>query len=179
MSTTLMGPSSRPGRTARTVQPLRAIRAVRAVGLQPGDGEAAIAMLGRCSGTTLRRRFHGVTDGVRYVTSLIGSDNPAVGYGAWIDGQCVGIASLHLSERASAEMAVLVEDAWQRRGIGTALVAALATGARQRGLATLIANIHAEDDFLVAALARLGRTRTTCTWGVCTTCVDLRTRDAA
>lgn len=167
MSTTLMGPSSRPVRSVRTVR------------LQAGDCDAAIAMLGRCSGPTLRRRFHGVTDGVQYVTSLIGSGHPAVGYGAWIDGQCVGIASLHLSEQASAELAVLVEDDWQQRGIGTALVAALAHDARQRGLTTLTANIHAEDDFLVAALARLGRTRTTCTWGVCTTCVDVRARDAA
>ena len=170
MSTTLIAPSTRPARTVRTSRTIR---------LQASDCNAAIAMLGRCSGATLRRRFHGVTDGVRYVTSLIGSGHPTVGYGAWIDGRCVGIASLHLSEQASAEMAVLVEDDWQQRGIGTALVAALATAARQRGLTTLTANTHAEDDFLVAALARLGRTRTTCTWGVCTTSVDLRARDAA
>ena len=132
MSTTLIAPSTRPAWTVRTSRTIR---------LQASDCNAAIAMLGRCSGATLRRRFHGVTDGVRYVTSLIGSGHPTVGYGAWIDGRCVGIASLHLSEQASAEMAVLVEDDWQQRGIGTALVAALATAARQRGLTTLTATL--------------------------------------
>jgi N-acetylglutamate synthase-like GNAT family acetyltransferase len=169
----------RPVGTDETVGTVGTVRAVRTAPLEVADCDAAVAMLKRCSGTTLRRRFHGVTDGVRYIGRLIESGTGELGYAAWMDGGCVGIASLHPSDQTSAEMAVLVEDDWQQRGIGTALAVALASDARQRGLTTLTANIHAEDDFLVTALARLGPTKTTCSWGVCTTSVDLLIRDAA
>jgi GNAT superfamily N-acetyltransferase len=183
MATTSMAAPGCPVLAIRAVRGIRlpfgTVGAVPTVPLEVADSDAAVAMLRRCSGATLRRRFHGVTDGVRYIARPIESGSGESGYGAWMDGRCVGIASLHPSDQANAEMAVLVEDDWQQRGIGTALVMALVADARQRGLTTLTASIHAEDDFLVTALARLGPTRTSCSWGVCTTSVDLQLRDAA
>jgi GNAT superfamily N-acetyltransferase len=44
-----------------------------------------------------------------------------------------------------AEIAVIVEDAWQRRGLGTRLTARLATLARERGYARFIATILGEN----------------------------------
>src|SRR5579862_2539845 len=143
MTTTPMAPPGHPDpavRTVRSIQSGQTVQTLQTVPLRGADHGAVVAMLGRCSEPTLRRRFHGVIDDARYINRLIGSSSE-VGYTAWIDGRCVGIASLHPSDQASAEMGVLVEDDWQRRGVGTALVAALATHARGRGLATLTAHM--------------------------------------
>jgi hypothetical protein len=42
-------------------------------------------------------------------------------------------------------VAVLVEDAWRRRGVGRALIAAVAAEARRTGVATVIATVQADN----------------------------------
>src|SRR5690242_8050122 len=85
--------------------------------LQRAHHQAVLAMLRRCSAATLEGRFHASTDGVPYVTRLLTTTTGEIGYGAWVGGRCVGLASLHGCADESAEMAVLVEDNWQQRGV--------------------------------------------------------------
>jgi GNAT superfamily N-acetyltransferase len=54
------------------------------------------------------------------------------------------------------DLGVLVEDAWQRRGIGTRLVASLLVDARTRGVATVHADVLGDDLFILEALRRIG-----------------------
>jgi GNAT superfamily N-acetyltransferase len=54
-------------------------------------------------------------------------------------------------------VALLVEDAWQRRGVGTALLRRLVAYADRTGLAALVAHAHADNPAVPRTLARLGR----------------------
>ncbi len=56
---------------------------------------------------------------------------------------------------------MLIEDAWQRRGAGSALVAAVVGRARELGLPGLVADVLADNYFVLPWLARTGAIRTT------------------
>jgi GNAT superfamily N-acetyltransferase len=53
------------------------------------------------------------------------------------------------------ELGVLVEDSWQRRGIGTELVTRLVASARARGVNQIVADVLGEDGFVLSALRRI------------------------
>ncbi|KJS52592.1 acetyltransferase, partial [Streptomyces rubellomurinus subsp. indigoferus] len=53
------------------------------------------------------------------------------------------------------ELAVLVEDAWQRHGLGTLLLRRLAATALAAGIGTVYAVTHAGNAGLIAAMRRL------------------------
>ena len=109
---------------------------------------AVTAMLGRCSRATLYKRFHGFTDGRAHAASTV-SDPSEDAYGAWRAGRCVGMATLAVNEEGYGEIGVLVEDAWQRRGAGAALVTALVGLARELGLPGLVADVLADNYFIL------------------------------
>jgi GNAT superfamily N-acetyltransferase len=71
------------------------------------------------------------------------------------------------------ELGVLVEDRWQRRGVGTALVDRLVASARARGIDQLVANVLGEDRFVLEVLRRIGPIEATLEWGVYTVLVSL------
>ena len=152
-------------------------RSVRIARLERADYDAVVAMLGRCSAATLQRRFHGITTGVPYVNRLLGPATNGIGYGAWLDSRCVGVASLHFASESSADMAVLIEDEWQQRGVGWALAAEVIGQARKRGLGSLRADILAENYFIPSALARFGPIRASISFGVYTIWLDLQQPD--
>ena len=133
---------------------------VRIRGLHMGDSPAVRAMLGRCSRATPYKRFHGFTDGVAHASHALADANQDV-YGAWSAGTCIGMASLAVTEEGFGDIGVLVEDRWQRRGAGSALVAALVTRAKQLHLPSLVADILADNYFIIPLLARVGGITTT------------------
>ena len=122
-------------------------------------------MLGRCSPASLYRRFHGVTDGTSYVAEQFAGGGGAEGCAAWDADRCVGLANLHVDGLDSAEIGVLVEDGWQRRGVGSALVGAVVYRARELGLTRLRAEVLGDSTFLIPILARIGRTKATLACG--------------
>lgn len=71
-------------------------------------------------------------------------------------GECsvVGMANCALTEGRSAEVAVVVADAWQRRGLGTRLLQSLAC--HTSGVETLRAVVLAENRAMLALARRLG-----------------------
>lgn len=120
------------------------------------DTEAVVAMLARCSRTTLFHRFHGLTDGAAYFEAQL-RDRPSDQIVlAWVGSTCVGVASLGAGATGIIDLAVLVEDAWQRRGIGTQLVAFLLDRARARGVSIVHADVLSEDRHIVRVLRRIG-----------------------
>jgi GNAT superfamily N-acetyltransferase len=75
------------------------------------------------------------------------------------DGVTVGIARcVPVSKSASAEVTVAVAEAWQGRGIATALLERVAAWARSVGIEQLTASCLASNDTLIRLLSRLGPT---------------------
>jgi GNAT superfamily N-acetyltransferase len=69
--------------------------------------------------------------------------------------QVVAMANL-LAEGDLGEVALLVEDAWQRRGIGTALLRRLTGYAARSGFVAIVAHMGAENVAMLCTLRRIG-----------------------
>jgi GNAT superfamily N-acetyltransferase len=54
---------------------------------------------------------------------------------------------------ATTEIGVVVTDAWQGRGVGSGLIRALASRARDRGATTLVMEVMAENRRVLAMIA--------------------------
>ena len=66
------------------------------------------------------------------------------------------MATLGVRATGVVDLGVLVEDGWQRRGIGTWLVASLLVNARANGVTTVHADVLGDDRFILEALRRIG-----------------------
>jgi GNAT superfamily N-acetyltransferase len=117
---------------------------------------AVLAMVARCSRTTLFHRFHGFTDGVAYFAALLRDHPDHLTLLAWCRTRCIGVATLAPSAAGTADLGVMVEDHWQRRGVGTRLVSSLLPRAAQGGVRTLHADVLSDDVFLLQVLSRIG-----------------------
>ncbi|WP_206307887.1 GNAT family N-acetyltransferase [Streptomyces sp. A0958] len=119
------------------------------------DLGAAVAMHGRCSEQTLRLRYHGpVRDADRYLDHLL---SPRFGRTLAVQtasGRLVALGHL-LWDGDETEVALLVEDGWQRRGIGSELLARLAALAVEAGCESVYAVTQASNTGMVAAMRAL------------------------
>ncbi|UFQ13925.1 MULTISPECIES: GNAT family N-acetyltransferase [Streptomyces] len=120
------------------------------------DLDAAKAMHDRCSRRTLSMRYHGpVRDADRYLGHLL---SPRFGRTLAVQtasGRIVGIGHL-LWDGDETEIALLVEDEWQRRGIGGQLLGRLVTMAVEAGCESVYAVTQASNTGMVAAMRGLG-----------------------
>ena len=64
---------------------------------------------------------------------------------AWVGERPVGHGQWHLTGTATAELSLAVVDAWQRRGVGTALVDHLTATAVASGIARFSCWVHPEN----------------------------------
>jgi GNAT superfamily N-acetyltransferase len=120
------------------------------------DTAAVLAMLARCSDATLFHRFHGITDGAAHFGALL-QDGPAQQtLLAWHGSNCIGVATFGVVATGIIDLAVLVEDAWQRQGVGTQLTASLLDSARANGVDIVHADVLSDDLYIVQALRRVG-----------------------
>lgn len=79
-----------------------------------------------------------------------------------LDGdQMVGVARYVRvpRDREAAEVAVVVADEWQNRGVGTALLDRLTERARENGIARYTAVVSPDNEIVLGALDRAGATR--------------------
>ncbi|CAL9354629.1 hypothetical protein SUDANB37_00561 [Streptomyces sp. enrichment culture] len=120
-----------------------------------GDVAAARAMHDRCSDRTLALRYHGpVADADRYLNHLL---SPRFGRTLAVEtasGRLVGLGHL-LWDGDETEVALLVEDAWQRRGIGAELLRRLVGLALEAGCDSVYAVTQASNTGMVAAMRAL------------------------
>ncbi|AIJ17153.2 conserved hypothetical protein [Streptomyces lividans TK24] len=120
------------------------------------DVPAAKAMHERCSARTLGMRYHGpVGDADRYLNHLL---SPRFGRTLAVQtasGRLVGLGHL-LWDGDETEVALLVEDGWQRRGIGGELLARLVAMAADAGCESVYAITQASNTGMVAAMRGLG-----------------------
>jgi N-acetylglutamate synthase-like GNAT family acetyltransferase len=120
------------------------------------DTEAVLAMLARCSRESLFNRFHGFTDGVAYFGALLRDGPVQQTLLACYGSTCVGVATLGVDATGIVDLAVLVEDAWQHRGIGTQLTDALLDSARSNGVSIVHAEVLSDNRHSLQALRRIG-----------------------
>jgi GNAT superfamily N-acetyltransferase len=137
------------------------------------DTAAVLAMLSRCSRQSLYHRFHGYTDGVAYTRSLLSQGRSDDNLLAWNGSTCIGMATTGCDERGAAHLGVLVEDRWQRQGVGTRFIRALTEAARSRGVTRIHADVLGEDQFLLRTLRRVGPLKVAIDLGTFSVDVDL------
>lgn len=160
------------GRTGAAAGLIRTRQAV------PADREALARMFERCTASTRYRRFHGPVKAIpeRYLAEAL-SGSPfhcalvafleaasAVQAAEALSGGIVALASCRLVEEGAAELGILVEDAWQRHGLGTRLVNELVAHAHASGLSVLEAQILAEQAWITSLLRPHGTCRLRCAW---------------
>ncbi|MEJ5913606.1 GNAT family N-acetyltransferase [Pseudokineococcus sp. 1T1Z-3] len=154
----LAGLSSRAARTGQESSP-----ALRVRGAVPADLPALAAMHGRCTGTTLLQRYRagGRVPSVATLTQLL--RQPLVLVVLAGPRQVVAVATAHVSSRPSVdfttEMGVLVEDAWQARGVGTALARHVGASLRHLGYGQVVTTAATASLPLTRVMEGLGSTR--------------------
>ncbi|WP_069736124.1 GNAT family N-acetyltransferase [Streptomyces sp. EN27] len=120
-----------------------------------GDLAAARAMHDRCSQNTLGLRYHGpVADADRYLDHLL---SPRFGRTLAVQtasGRLVALGHL-LWDGDETEVALLVEDDWQRRGIGSELLRRLVALAEEAGCDSVYAVTQSRNTGMVAAMRAL------------------------
>ncbi|MFJ8039844.1 GNAT family N-acetyltransferase [Kitasatospora sp. NPDC096147] len=119
------------------------------------DKAAALAMHERCSPDTLRKRYHGpVRDADRYLDHLLDPRHGQTLVVEAAEGRIVALAHLMWDDEG-AEVALLVEDAWQRHGLGVDLLRRMAALALEAGVPTVYAVTHAANTGLISTMRRL------------------------
>lgn len=124
----------------------------------PGDAEAVSALHQRCSMATLFDRYHtGMRTVPRRWLHRLLMPPRGISLLAVCGHDVIGLGQLIPSaDGGAAEVSLLVEDSWQRQGIGVALLARLAVLAKTGGLSELTAVCLADDDPAIGhLLARL------------------------
>ncbi|MGW1006885.1 GNAT family N-acetyltransferase [Streptomyces sp. NPDC002520] len=121
-----------------------------------GELPAARAMHERCSPRTLGMRYHGpVGDVDRYLKHLLSPRFGRTLAAQTSSGRVVGLGHL-LWDGDETEVALLIEDEWQRRGIGSKLLGRLVAMAAEAGCENVYAVTQSSNTGMVAAMRGLG-----------------------
>jgi GNAT superfamily N-acetyltransferase len=144
---------------------------VRVRRAEASDREALRQMFDRCSPRTRYRRFHGPVKAIpeRYLAEALsggafhyalvacpefpGSNRDAP------SGGIVALGSCRTVGEGAAELGLLIEDAWQRHGLGTRLLRDLVTHAGRGGVRVLEAQLLAEQAWITGLLRPYGPCR--------------------
>ena len=133
---------------------------------RPSDEPLVAALHARCSPESRRGRFLSPTPRLDpdRLRALVEPHRGRAVLALTADGgSAVGLADLRLGGPVEAEAAsgsavfgLLVEDAWQHRGLGTALLRRLAETAVEHGVSTLTGTVPADGVRITRLLRRAG-----------------------
>jgi acetate---CoA ligase (ADP-forming) len=161
MATFTNSPDLKPlGNFSRDVL-LRQGEVLRMRHLREDDRESLIALFKRCSPETIRYRFLRMitalptslldemlaVDGEKHVALVVTQDEKIVAVGAYVAED---------NHPGVAEVSFLVEDAMQRRGIGTSLLDALAEIARAHNITRFSADVLADNRLMLSVFRKAG-----------------------
>jgi len=116
--------------------------------LEPSDHELVERLFRRLSPQSVYRRFFSPSPRPdQFVASVLRTDHhDREAVAATDGGEVVGVAQyVRLGGSREADMAIVVADDWQRQGIGTRLVAALAERARAEGITAFTVDIQGDN----------------------------------
>ncbi len=127
----------------------------------PEDTPALVDLHARCSEATLYRRYHAPMTGVihRRMARRLAAPVDGVALVAEIRDAVVAhavAAPLDEETPRTWEVGAIVEDAWQRRGVGTALVRHAARVARRNGADEIVVVSQPGDDAVLRTIGRAG-----------------------
>ena len=121
-----------------------------------GDEEALRVLYSRASPRSRYLRFFSAGISVdREVQRLVMPGDDHVALVAEHGGLVVGVASYEVLNGGEAELAILVDDAWQGDGIGSLLIEHLAAVARRAGIQELVGDVLASNVTMLRASASL------------------------
>ena len=128
--------------------------------IRPDDRSRFCRMWPRLSRDTVYRRFHAP---VRMLSSAVVDRLVTVDHDAReavvgvVGGEVVGVARYDRSpaDPDSAEIAILVEDAWQGMGLGRQLLLELTELAARRGVRRLTATVQPDNDRVIGLIRHL------------------------
>jgi len=131
--------------------------------VEPDDADALSSGYRYLSTASAYQRFFTILPTLspqqtRFFTDVDHRDHEALGAVATDTGDGVGIARFIRSDTdpTCAEFAIVVTDAWQRRGVGYELLRALIRRARDEGITTLNAEVLTDNPALLALLRQFG-----------------------
>jgi GNAT superfamily N-acetyltransferase len=122
----------------------------------PADASAVCSMVLHCSAESLYGRFLTVVPPDTAASMVVDSltSETAIWWLAEVDPVVVAIGATHMFDDGAAEISLLVEDAWQRRGVGRALLPHLVAEARTRRAPHVWATALGERMPIIRKLAR-------------------------
>jgi len=137
--------------------------------LQPSDLPAVAEMFHRLSALSRIRRFFSPTESgpaweLNYLANADGCDRLVLvaQIAESCDSEIVGVARYHrigpaspIEEHCHADVAVVVEDGWQRHGLGHRLMAHLAVAARHEGIGVFDVSILGDNDAALGLLRQM------------------------
>lgn len=128
--------------------------------VRPDDGARFCRLWPRLSRQTVYRRFHAPVnrfpaETVRRLLTVDHDLREAVV--AVVGGEVVGVARYDrpVDDPSTAEVAIVVEDAWQGAGVGRQLVTELTALAARRGVTTVTATVQADNGPALGLARRL------------------------
>ena len=130
----------------------------------PSDGDAIRALHGRSSAKTLYLRYFSPVSTVSDRTIEIFTDvdyDSRVGLVAVLDGEIIAAGTYHrysVGDTDAAEVALLVEDSQQGRGLGSILLEHLAAAAQERGIRRFTAEVLGQNTRMLRVLTDAGYT---------------------
>jgi RimJ/RimL family protein N-acetyltransferase len=131
--------------------------------IRPDDANRLQALHGRLSRASIFFRFFShlpvLTDArAAYFTNVDYQRRMALVAveGSGEDEQIIGVARYDLVDDGRGEIGLIVEDRFQRHGVGKTLFWALVAAARDRGVPALVANVLPENDRMLRLLADSG-----------------------
>ena len=126
--------------------------------LEPGDEAAVAGLFGRLSAQSIYRRFLSPISRIDQFTSSVlrvDTHNRAA-VAAIAGGEVIGVAQYSRAPGAdTADLAIMVADAWQRQGLGTRMVAALADQASAVGIRRFSVDVQGDNYGALRLLQRV------------------------
>jgi len=126
--------------------------------LEPGDEAALGRLLTRMSRESIYRRFFSPVARIeQFTASVLRADGvERAGVAAVADGEVIGVAQYVRAPGApTADLAIMVADDWQRQGLGTRMVAALADRAAADGIQGFSVDVQGDNHGALRLLQRV------------------------
>jgi len=115
-------------------------------------------MIASCSPESRLRRFFRLVPSAPegYLEEVLIDRRHHHAYVVWLDGEVVGLAELHRSGPGTGDLGLIIEEASQRRGVGTAALRFLVCRAGEIGIRRLHADTHLENSAAISLFRYLG-----------------------